>query len=463
MKLIPTILAGILSAAPAWAEDFPARQVDAIFAEWNRTDSPGCSLAIASGGDTAYTKGYGMASLEHGAPIRPDTVFYAGSVSKQFVAFSVALLAEEGKLSLDDDVRRWVPELPDYGQRITLRHLLHHTSGLRDYLGLWALSGRNTLDSIPADHALDLIVRQRDLNFAPGSEYSYSNSGYLLLALVAERAAGTSLREFAADRIFRPLGMASSHFHDDDAHVVPRRAEGYARAGNGGWESRAMRFALVGSGGLYTTVEDLIRWDGNSYANRLGSGVQSLIETVLTPGRLADGEALPYALGVVVGSHRGLETVRHGGALGGYRSHLVRFPGERFSVAVMCNLSDVDPGSLADQVADLLLGERMEPLPAPGLPGDPEASIPEPPGGDLSGFAGEYYCEELDAVYRLSVQENRLHVRAGFSPVRTLRRSGDLAFEAGFLTLEFQDGDPGRPAGFTLSAGRARNIGCRRR
>lgn len=336
-------------------------EIDEVFAAYNRTDSPGCATALVSAGHVAFSKGYGMANLEQRAPIRPDTVFYAGSVSKQFVAFSAALLAEAGKLSLDDNVRQYLPELPDYGNPITIRHLIHHTSGLRDYLGLWSLRGRSVLDSMPRAEVLDLIARQRELNFQPGEEYLYSNSGYFLLAEIVGRADDSSLREFSQREMFAPLGMRASHFHDDSTHVIADKAEGYFKRDNGTWGALAQRFALVGSGGLYTNVLDLARWDGNFYDNQLGKGLPSLIDTTLETGRLNSGKELDYAFGLVHGEFRGLKTVQHGGALGGYRAHLLRFPEERFSIAILCNLADARPGELADRLAELVLSDRLYP------------------------------------------------------------------------------------------------------
>ncbi len=428
---LPRLAVGWLLFTNAWGasqgSEFPAAAVDEVFSQWNRTDSPGCALAVASQGRAVYAKGYGLASLEHGVPIRPDTVFYSGSISKQVVAFSVALLAEQGRLSLDDEIRRYVPEVPDYGKPITLRQLLHHTSGLRDYLALWQLSGRDILDSMAPKEVLSLLSRQRSLNFDPGEEFSYSNSGYFLLALVVERVAGESLREFARRMIFQPLEMNSSHFHDDGSHVIARKAEGYATAEvAGGWEVRSMRFALVGSGGLYTTVEDLVRWDENSYQNRLGAGLPSLTRTVSQPGRLNSGKDLDYALGLVVGTYRGHPTIRHGGALGGYRGHLLRFPDQHVSVAVLCNLSNVDPGALAERVADVLLSEVLEPKPEkPRKVTGREGKSLQVDRHLLETYAGQF-ADSRGLILEVKLEEGELVLDwPGLPPLRLLAESED--------------------------------------
>ncbi len=406
-------------------------QIDAIFASFNRTDSPGCAAALVKAGEVVFSKGYGLASLELGVPIRPDTVFYAGSVSKQFVAFSVALLAEAGKLSLDDDVRRYLPELRDYGTPITIRHLIHHTSGLRDYLELWRIKGRDYLDSMPVAEVLDLVSRQEELNFPPGERHLYSNSGYFLLAVIVERVSGESLRDFARDEIFAPLGMRSSHFHDDSSHSIARKAEGYFSRDDGSWGVLAQRFALVGSGGLYTSVEDLARWDGNFYANRLGKGQAELIQATLQTGRLNDGENLEYAFGLSVGKMRGLTTVRHGGALGGYRAHLLRFPDQRFSVALLCNLANANPGELADRLAELVLAHQLEAADASRKPAGSEASriaiTLEP--SRLERFTGSYANDEGHILAARMEGEKLILDWPGLPPLELLPESETVFFQ----------------------------------
>jgi CubicO group peptidase (beta-lactamase class C family) len=356
-------------AAGAATKDVPIEpKLDEIFAPWDSTSSPGCALAVIRDGEVLYSRGYGMANLEHGISISPASVFYVGSVSKQFVAASIALLAEEGALDLDDDIRNYVPEIPEYDRPITIRHMIHHTSGLRDYLTLMALAGKSFADATSEEEVIDLLSRQQELNFSPGEEHLYSNSGYFLLAVIVKRSSGKSLREYAEEKIFAPLGMRHSHFHDDHTMFVTNRAEGHLEQDDGDWGLTRSRFALVGSGGLYTTVEDLYRWDQNFYDNRLGKGGSDFIEMLQTPGKLNDGEELDYAFGLNIGEYRGLDTVRHGGALGGYRSHLLRFPSERFSVAIECNLDAINLGPMADQVSDLYLEDKLAPKPKPKPP-----------------------------------------------------------------------------------------------
>lgn len=347
----------LLIVGGAWTES-PSRRVDRLFAPWNKPDSPGCAVAVIHNGRILYTRGYGMANLEHQIPITPETVFYVGSVSKQFVAFCIALLSRDGLLSLDDDIRLHLPEMPEYGAPVTLRHCLHHTGGLRDYLTLLGIAGI-PFGYFHQEEAFNLIKRQQDLNFLPGTEHLYSNSGYLLLAEVIERVSGQSLRRFAHERIFKPLGMDSSHFHDDYTRLIPNRAAGYlAKKQGGGYKNFISTFDCVGSGGLFTTVNDIYLWDQNFETGKLGG--RDLIELIQVPGRLADGKTTHYAFGLKLGNTEGLNHIGHSGSMGGYRSAYLRFPEHRFSVICFANLSDIDPFRLCEDVAAIYLADAVK-------------------------------------------------------------------------------------------------------
>ncbi len=344
---------GLGQAAP-----FPAASVDSVFAKFNHTDRPGCALGIYRNGQTVYARGYGMAELNQGVPIGPDTRFYIASTSKQFAAASLQLLAMQGKVSLDDPVRKYVPELPAYADAIKLHHLMHHTSGIRDYLGLWMMSGETIANELPEEKALASIVRQQALDFEPGSKWSYSNSGYFLISLVIKRASGKSLAQFAHDNIFEPLGMRDTHFHDDNQMIIPHRAEGYEPNGKGGFRIVRTSFALVGDGGLYTTVNDLAQWDENFYHNRLAGGDQ-FVERMYTKGILNSGDTTNYASGLMRNTYRGLPEVDHGGAFIGYRAELLRFPTEHTSIGVLCNDYTVGSEALAKSVANVVLRDKL--------------------------------------------------------------------------------------------------------
>jgi CubicO group peptidase (beta-lactamase class C family) len=355
-KTIQTVIFLLIFVSLAFP-DGRINKVDKLFAQWDKSDSPGCALAIIGDGKILYKRGYGMANLEFNIPISPQTVFYIGSVSKQFVALCVAMLEKQGKISFDDDIREYVPELPEYGIPITIRHLIHHTSGLRDYLTLLDIAGID-FGSFHQQDVLDLISRQKELNFVPGEEYLYSNSGYFLLGIIVERASGKTLREFAEKNIFKPLGMKNSRFQDDYRMIIKNRASGYFPTGKEKFKNYLTTYDCVGAGGLYTSVEDLFFWDQNFYHRRVGG--KDLIDKMHTRGKLNDGETLDYAYALVISSYKGLNTVQHGGALGGYRSAIIRFPEQNFSVICLANLSSFNPTKLSRQVADIYLADQFK-------------------------------------------------------------------------------------------------------
>ena len=360
------VIASVAGAAPGALEidEETARIIDEVFADLDGTHSPGCAIGIMDRGVLVHQRGYGMASLEHRVPIDENTVFYTGSVSKQFAAAAVAMAARERHLSLDDDIRKWFPEIPDYGDTITVRHLVHHTSGLRDYLGLMALAGVPFENVTSRDWVLELIARQKAPNFAPGEQYLYSNSGYFLMAQLIGRATGRSLREYSHEKFFAPLRMRNTHFHDDRTEVVANRALAYSASEDGFVVNWSPAFDQVGSGGLLSTIEDLARWDESFYTDSLdrlnkldspdspGAGFwKSLQER----GRLRDGEELDYAFGLTIDEYQGRPRIQHGGAMFGYRAQLTRFPEDELGIAVLCNLASADPGGRASRIADRLL------------------------------------------------------------------------------------------------------------
>jgi CubicO group peptidase (beta-lactamase class C family) len=359
--------AGPLAGQAALPGDV-TRRIDTVFARFERPGSPGCALGVYRDGRLVYARGYGRAHLELDVPITPATVFDLGSTSKQFTAMSILLLAKDGALSLDDDVRRFLPELPAYGRPITIRHLLHHTSGLRDYLTLMALAGES-FDNVTTDEdALDLIVRQRALDFTPGSEWEYSNTGFFLLSLIVKRASGQSLREFAAARIFGPLGMTHTQFRDDHRSLIPNRAAAYDPPDSTGvYHIDVSNFEQTGDGAVHSTVEDLLVWDRNFYSGQVGG--PGVLAEMVRPGTLNDGTVLDYASGLMVGSYRGQRTVSHGGSWGGYRAELLRFPDQRVSMACLCNVARSNPTGLARRVADVVLADRLAPAEAVGPDG----------------------------------------------------------------------------------------------
>lgn len=332
----------------------PMSCVDEICARWDKPTSPGMVLAVIRDGAIVYQRGYGMANLELDVPLSLDSVFCVGSTSKQFTAASIAILARQGKISLDDDVRKLIPELPDYGKPITIRHLMHHTSGLRDYGSLMIIAGKGEHE-FTLDEVMRIIVRQTELNAPPGQEFSYTNSGYTLMAEIVKRASKKSLRRFADEHIFRPLGMTHTLFRDDNRQIIKHRAVGHESL-EVSFKTNDPTTRAVGPSNLWTTVGDLFLWDQNFYHNKLGDG---LVEELLTPGKLDNGHKLDYAYGLFVDQYHGVRRVHHGGLFAGFRTQFVRFPDERLSVICLSNLDTLDPHGLAMQVADLYLGQRI--------------------------------------------------------------------------------------------------------
>jgi CubicO group peptidase (beta-lactamase class C family) len=349
------LITALIISTSAFAQD--TSKVDAIFAAYDQPDSPGCALGIIKDGKLIYTRGYGRANLEHGIANGSQIVYDIGSTSKQFAAASILLLARQGKLSLDDDVRKLIPELPAYQKPVTIRHMLNHTSGLRDYLTLFSLAGVD-FDSTTGDkEALNIIVRQKQLNFAPGDDWLYSNSGFLLLSQIVKRASGKTLAQFAKENIFDPLGMKHTHFHDNHTMIVPKRATGYAPA-QSGFRIAMSNFEQTGDGAVYTTLEDLLLWDQNFYQPKVGG--QAMLDQLQTLGVLNNGKKLDYALGLFVDEYKGLRRVHHGGSWAGYRAEMMRFPDQKFTVACLCNLATANPTNLATKVADIYLANEFK-------------------------------------------------------------------------------------------------------
>ena len=452
----------LLIFIPAALADKKKDEVDRLFSQWDKPDTPGCALAIIRDGKMIYERGYGSANLEYGIPIKPNSVFYVGSDSKQFVAMSIAMLAKEGKLSLDDDVRKSIPELPDYRTPITIRNLIHHTSGLRDYLTLLDIAGID-FGAFHKEDVLELIARQKELNFKPGEEYLYSNSGYFLLGIIVKRASGKTLRQFTEEKIFMPLGMKDSHFHDDYTQLIKNRAWGYFPAGRRGYRNFISTFDCVGSGGLYTTVENLFLWDQNFYHCRVGG--KELISLMETPGKLNSGKKLDYAFGLVVGSYKGLKTVSHGGALGGFRACMVRFPEQSFSVICLSNLSSFDPTKLSFQVADIYLAntfkeEKKQALKEKfiNLPEEKPKEKWAPPPKQLEEYQGEYFSEELQVTFRLGLKEGKLyfvHRNASRAPLLPTLKDNFVGMD---LSIQFIRDSEKKISAFALNAGRVKNL-----
>ncbi|HTT33360.1 MAG TPA: serine hydrolase domain-containing protein [Methylomirabilota bacterium] len=486
MSLDRRILGSVLTALLVFADsssslaspgdDKKAAAVDEVFADLSKPGSPGCALGVFRDGKIVYSKGYGLANLEQNVAITPQTVFDIGSTSKQFTAASILLLQQQGKLSIDDGVSKFIPELPDYGQKITILHLLNHTSGLRDYLTLMDLAGINT-DSVTTDEdALQIVTRQKALNFAPGSDWLYSNTGYFLLSVIVKRASGKTLREFAAENIFTPLSMTHSQFRDDHTSLIPNRALAYDPKENGsGFTLDVSYFEQTGDGAVHTSVEDLQKWDENFYSGQVGG--KDLLASLREKGKLSSGKVLDYAKGLSIQEYRGLPTVRHGGAWGGYRAELLRFPEQHFSVACLCNLANADPSERADRVADIYLSnmlkakeEKKEAATEEGAKKDPEMKSISLSADQSKSYAGDYWSSELGVTYRLGIVNGSLKVVALIDGSGTVHTSNlplkpfsavsvdEFRMDKSPVSMHFQRDTKNSITEFALDAGRTRGL-----
>jgi CubicO group peptidase (beta-lactamase class C family) len=467
------VLVTALAASSAAAQapfDSATRWVDSMLVPFASQRTPGgCAVGVTRDGALTFQKAYGLADVASGTPLTSSTRFYIASLSKQFTAMSVVLLVEDGKLSLDDTVQKWVPELPTFNRPITIRQLLHHTSGLRDYMTLLAVSGWPSDGELTEQQFLDLVHRQKTLNFTPGDEFLYSNTGYALLSIVVKRASGESLRDFAARRIFAPLGMRSTEFRDNLAETIPDRAVGYETTESGVVETNP-RIEVVGDAGVYSTVEDLAKWMGNFQNPRVGG--PAAIAMMTEPGRLNNGQRIPYGLALTLGEVRGVDMIAHSGAFGGYRTEMVRFPEVDLGVVTLCNTSTVSP-TLAEQIGTLMMG-LMPRRAAMSMAFEPSAgpyasgtfTVPADSGGatrrrndQLSQMAGNYYSDELDLDVSLVARDGALYLRR---PKAVDMRFGsfatDLFTSSDKMLLRVVRDDRGAVSGFTLTINRVRDL-----
>lgn len=379
--------------------DAPTRtRVDSVFVRYDRTDSPGCAALVRRDGRTLYARGYGMASLELGVAITPQSVMDIGSTSKQFTAAAIWLLVQEGKLTLDDEVQRYLPELPRLAAPVTLRHLLQHTSGWPDYIGLLAFGGAQDEEVTTAADAMAALARQHAGNFAPGSWWTYSNTGFFLASQVVERVTGTTMRRFLRDRIFGPLAMNHTDLFDDHARIYRGKVPSYG-PGEDGWRVVTANWEQTGDGAVQTSVEDLAKWDANFDLPVVGG--RALVDSLQQPGRLVDGTPLTYAYGLVIDRYRGVRRVRHGGAWAGYRAVSMRFPDQRAAVYLTCNAADANPMSLAEGVADGVLGPALWPSDADRLRDSLRAPVREV----LTPLRGLWWDATVGRLLRVTVSD----------------------------------------------------------
>ena len=400
--LVPFAVAAWTPHLRAQSLDLTTRtRVDSVFARYDRTDSPGCAMLLRRDGRTAYARGYGMASLELGVAISPQTVMDIGSTSKQFTAASIWLLAQDGKLALDDEVQKYIPELPRFASPVTIRQILQHTSGWRDYNDLLALGGASEEEATTPRDAMAILVAQKSGNFAPGTWWTYSNTGFFLASQVVERVSGMSMRQFLRTRIFAPLGMTHSDVFDDHNRIFKNKAPSYAPA-DGGWRVAASNWEQTGDGAVQTSVEDLARWDENFDTPVVGG--RALVDSLQRPGRLMDGTPITYAYGLVVDRYRGLKRVLHGGAWAGYRAMSMRFPEQRMSVYLTCNAANSNTTALAEGVADAVLAPALAPLAKDRM----TDSLRAPAKSRIAPFNGLWFDATIGRLTRFTVRDSML-------------------------------------------------------
>lgn len=383
-------------------------RIDSIFRKFNRNDCPGCAVAVMNAGNIIFEKGYGMANLEHSIPITSTTVFDVASVSKQFTAFAIALLVKKGKLSLDDNVQKYVPELPEFSKPITIRHLVHHSSGLRDYGALLIMTGWRMDHPVNTTDFINIVSKQKGLNFTPGEKFMYSNTNYGLLGLIIERLSGRSFSDFMKAEVFDPLGMSTTIVRSDPLKIVPHRASNYTFTKEDGYKlNNVWGFSKVmGPSSVHTTLSDLAKWDGNFYHEEVGG--KGIRQTMYSPGKLNSGKNSIYAFGLFTGMYRGLHTISHDGA-GGGSFVLMRFPDQKLSVAVLCNryYTQTNSSALAERVADILLSDKFQDNQLIQNP-SPVTSKEIPTNAELNKYEGIFWMEGSGNRINFTAQDGRL-------------------------------------------------------
>jgi len=454
--LIPTIL---------FAQNRKVREVDQLFEKWDTPDYPGCAGAVMKDAEIVYKKCFGYANLEYDIPITTSTVFHAASVSKQFTAFAIALLAKENKLSLDDDISKYLPELPDFGKAITIRHLIHHTSGLREQYTLLKISGVEVVDWISNEHILKLVKLQKELNFNPGDEIVYCNAGYTLLAEIVERITGQTFNEFTYERIFKPLGMVHSHFYDDLQMIVKNKAYPYIMDADENFYKGILNYTTVGATGLITTIDDMTTWIKNFSQYNVGDS--SIIEQMFTSGLLNNGEETTYGFGLGITEYKGLKYVLHSGHDAGYRSYVGYFPDQKFGVVILSNIGSINGMELGRQIADIYLKDQFVQSESESTEPDTDKEKDNSKKSfqsekkQLWEFSGRFCSEELETTYRIIVRDGQLvatHIRNEdviLTPVEKDQFSGDQWW---FKNVSYLRNEKDETIGFRLTAGRVRNL-----
>lgn len=450
MKPLIFIAALFLAAGCSAPSSSPEeKRMDKIFSKWNKPGSPGAAVAVVKDGKIIFSKGYGMSNLEYNIPITPSSIFHIASESKQYTAFCLVLLAQDGKLDLNDDIRKYLPYVPDYGKTITIKNLIWHTSGIRDQWQTLAIGGEAIDDVITQQHVVKMMEMQRELNFDPGERMLYCNTGYTLMAEIVKAVSGKSLRAFADERIFKPLGMTNTHFHDDNTEVVPNRTYSYDRLDSVRFANAPLNYATVGATSLFTTVEDETKWLNNYSTGQVGG--KQAIDKMYECAVLNNGRKLNYAFAIGIDTLKmdslfGYQAIGHGGGDAGYRTYAIRFPEENLGVVVFSNLGDFSPYARAMDVAKVFLPVRRAPENNVKLTADSTK---------FSAYAGWYYSKEGDVFH--IIDSGKLYLNPGdgaalLEPAPNGRFSG----YNGNITIGFEEGSPAQH--FTLYGRRSETL-----
>ncbi|MFM8363353.1 MAG: serine hydrolase domain-containing protein [Haliscomenobacter sp.] len=402
---IPAFLPGYLGAQVVRADK--TAKIEALFSDIHRPDRPGLALGISEGGEQVFTKGFGMANLETGAVFRPETVSDIGSVAKQVTCLGIVLLAQEGKLSLDDDIRKYFPAAPDVVAPVRIRHLIHHVSGLREVYAMLELSGWKSGDGIRQEHAYDLLEHAEGLNFAPGERYSYCNTAYMLLGEIIRKVSGERFETWMRDRIFKPLGMDHTYIMDIQGEIFPNCAESYGPILPKGWSKIYDNSTAYGQGGVYSTIPDMLRWADNFRTARVG-GPQGIAQ-MLQRGVLNNGDTLEYAFGIEELRYRGLRILQHTGSSAGYRAVITLVPGSEIAIVLKSNYAVFNSVKATEQILDILFEGSLE-APAPARPPVPPARPAVIPLDTrvVAGYLGSYHAPELETTFDVWQAEGKL-------------------------------------------------------
>ncbi|HEX9929728.1 MAG TPA: serine hydrolase domain-containing protein [Pyrinomonadaceae bacterium] len=445
------------------------KQIDNLFSAYNQA-TPGVAVAVVKDGKIIFKKGYGMANLEYDTPITPKTVFQIASVSKQFTAFSIYLLEKQGKISLEDDIRKYVPEVPDFGKIVRIKHLLAHTSGIRDQWSLLTLAGWRMDDIITTEHILKIISRQKELNFEPGSQFLYSNSGYTVLAEIAARASGKTFAEYTKENIFAPLGMNDTQFYDDANRIVKNRAGSYEKV-NGAYRKINLNHSTVGATGLLTAIEDLSKWALNFENPKVGDA--ELIRRFNEPSLLNKGQPVLFAVingensyhakGQFTRNYRGVDLLNHSGHDAGFRTFLLRFPEKKLSIIALSNDEHINIFQTSFTIANFYLKNDLKEMPNvnPVNPASKKEQPVKESNTNLKDFEGKFYSEELNTDYTAKARNGKLvlsHTRLSDAELTETGKdkfAGNIEFA---VEVEFLRDKDNAVTGFKISNFGAKNV-----